>query len=181
MDREVAAIVGARSKSLFRAEFIENGPAIYGTSVILAIRNAFYAASVMDKRWPILSRMGLAEPILDYGCGVGFQLLWLKRMGFGDLYGYEIPGVQHRIMSAMLSKHGIGEWREGRHVKTVVCMNVLEHVEEPVGMLERLLSIGDRVIANICTDHDSPHIASHEDLEKCRAILSERGTLYHEQ
>jgi len=48
MDREVAAIIGARSKSLFSAEFKENGVDSYRTSVVLPIRNAFYAASQMD-------------------------------------------------------------------------------------------------------------------------------------
>lgn len=180
IDLEVAAVIGARGKTLWQAEFTENGYEAYRTSVVLPIRNAFYAASVMDKRWAALSQLGLTEPILDYGCGVGFQLLWLRRMGFKQLYGYEIPGVQRAIMSDMLGKNGVGLWRPGQPMETVLCINVLEHVNDPVGLLEKLLTIGKRVVANICIAHDSSHIASHEELEKCRAILTEKGTLYSE-
>lgn len=177
MDCEVSAVVGARSKQIFAAEYHEHGDNSYRDSVILPIRNAFYAASAMDARWSQLKSMGIKEPILDYGCGVGFQLLWLKRHGFSDLYGFEIPGIQHEVMARMFRKHGIKEW-DGEQVETVFCINVLEHIHQPVKFLEGLMRVGRRVIANICTAHDSPHIAPHDELEKCRVILEGRESLY---
>lgn len=179
IDREVSALIGARSKQIFAAEFKERGGATYCDSVILPIRNAFYMASQIGERWAAMKKMEIVEPVLDYGCGVGFQLLWLKRHGFSELYGYEIPGIQETVMTDMLAKHKIPKW-DGSHVETVLCTNVLEHVLDPVDMLNRLLTIGKRVIANICTDHESPHIAPHDQLEICRDMLKERGTLYCE-
>lgn len=178
MDREVAAIIGARSKTLFSAEYQEHGDDAYRSSVALPIRNAFYAAAMMHARWGVLKEMSLEEPILDYGCGVGMQLLWLKKQGFDQLYGYEIPGIQREVMASVFQKNGIREWN-GERVKTVLCTNVLEHVANPVALLESLFRVGGRVIANICTDHDSPHIAPHDQLEICRQMLTEQGTLYH--
>lgn len=177
IDHEVSAVIGARSKSVCHAEFAERGKACYGTSVLLPIRNAFYAASVMDARWPALKAIGLEEPILDYGCGVGFQLLWLKRHGLDRLFAYELPGVQREIMLEITGTHGIGIWDRSA-VSTVICTNVLEHVARPLALLKRLLAIGKRVIANVCVSHDAAHIAPHDQLEQCRAMLEERGTLY---
>lgn len=177
IDHAVSAVVGARSKSIFAAEFHEHGAKSYKSSVILPIRNAFYAASQADERWEKLSGAALVEPILDYGCGVGVQLLWLKRHGFRDLYGHELPGIQRSIMASVFQKHGINVWA-GEPVKTILCLNVLEHVADPVAMLTGLMKEGRRVIANICTDHDSPHIAPHDKLEECRKMLEASGGLY---
>jgi methyltransferase family protein len=175
--RDVSAVIGARSKSLYAAEFMERGTRTYRDSVVLPIRNAFYSASQIDERWKVLKDMNLREPILDYGCGVGFQLVWLKRHGFKRLYGHELPGVQHKVMKSMFIKHGIQQWK-CRFVNTVLCFNVLEHVKDPVALLEKLQMVGRRVIANICVDHDASHIASHEDLDICRSILEAKETLY---
>lgn len=177
IDRDVAAVIGARAKSVFSAEFKEHGAESYRTSVLLPIRNAFYGASVIDGRWERLAPMGLVEPVLDYGCGVGLMLVWMKKHGFTDLFGYEVPGIQREIMASVFGKHGIKPW-SGEPVNTVTCINVLEHVADPVAMLTGLMKEGRRVIANICTDHDSPHIAPHDKLEECRKMLEAHGGLY---
>jgi len=179
MDREVAAIIGARSKSLFSAEFMESGVDSYRTSVVLPIRNAFYAASQMGERWKTLWKMSLREPLLDYGCGVGVQLLWLKRHGFNQLYGYEVPGVQRNILVKIADDHGIGMWKKGEQMETVLCTNVLEHVSDPVGLLDMLLTVGKRVIANVCMDdHEESHVAPHDELDKCREMLEMNNGLF---
>lgn len=178
IDNEVSAIIGARSKTVWAAEYAENGDLAYRTSVILPIRNAFYAASAIDKRWDVLRGMQLEEPILDYGCGVGYQLLWLRRQGFRQLFGYEVQGVQRKVLVAMTEKRNIHMWKNEK-VATVLCTNMLEHVSDPVGMLNKLLDTGKRVIANVCMSRDASHIAPYEELDKCRAILESRGTFYH--
>jgi hypothetical protein len=177
IDRKVSLLVGAVGKSVFAAEYKDHGEQTYRDSVILPIRNAFYAASVMEHRWSQFKTMQIVGPILDYGCGVGLQLLYMKRKGFKQLYGFELPGIQHSVMESVFKKEGIGVWN-GEPVKTVICMNVLEHVGDPVALLNKLVQTG-RVIANICTDrHDSPHVAPEDQLEKCRRILEDQGTLY---
>ena len=67
------------------------------------------------------------------------------------------------------------------HVETALCINVLEHVTDPVTLLERLYTFSKRVIANVCMDEkEKSHIASRSDLERCRIILEKRGGLYSE-
>lgn len=177
IDRQVAALVGARGKQVFAAEFYEHGGNAYRDSVLLPIRNAWYAAAAVMDRWEILKMLDPSKSLLDYGCGVGMQLLFLRQHGFTDLYAHDIPGIQHDVMQSVTERYGIAQW-DGRKVETVICINVLEHVENPVELLTTLMQIGTRVIANICLDHDTPHIAPEAELEKCRTMLTEHGGLY---
>ncbi|MHC4621611.1 MAG: class I SAM-dependent methyltransferase [Planctomycetota bacterium] len=169
--------------SLSEAEFIEYGPSAYSTSIALPIRNAAYQAFVVEWRWRQLREMGIMSPVLDYGCGVGILSLWLHRKGYKDLYGYELPGIQQSVMAEAFKKNGIHVWDGKRGgFNTVICLNVLEHVEHPVELLNRLYGLGKRVIADICIDADDKiqrmHVAPHDELRECRAILCERRGLY---
>ena len=165
--------IGCAGKHAFRAEFIEHDADAYCTSVILPIRNAWYSATVIDARWKWFQTIDLREPILDYGCGIGFTAAWLARNGYPQIFGYELLGVQHDIMKDMLT-----EW-DSKPVSTVLCFNVLEHVSEPLLLLQRLMTIGKRVVANCCMDHDeASHIASESDLRKCYDIIKKSGDLY---
>lgn len=165
--------VGA-CRRLFPAEFMEQGPAAYATSIISPLRNAFYSCYVTDGRWEKkFSKLDMQQPILDYGCGVGFLLVYLKRMGFDDLYGYEVPGPQHRVMAEMFKYNGIRIWG-GERMRTVVCSHVLEHVEDPENLLDKLRNIGDCLYAN-CDDSSDPcHIASNEVRKRVNDSLRER-------
>ncbi len=177
IDKEVSAVIAARAKKLYSAEYQEHGDDSYRTSVVLPMRNAWYSAAAISCRWPFLQAAGLQEPILDYGCGVGMMLLFLKERGFKNLYAYDIPGIQYDVMQYVMEQHGIQMW-DGGKVGTVLCFNVLEHVKDPVGLLETLFAIGDKVIANIDLSDDGPHIASHKELEHCRRMLEEKESLY---
>lgn len=170
--------IGAHGKALFAAEYTANGGDAYTRSVVLPIRNAFYNAGQIDARWAFLSKMRIEEPVLDYGCGVGFMLLWMERIGYRRLYGYELPGVQHDVMAEAFKAHGVAQWAPDEPVETILCINVLEHVPDPVGKLHYLKSLAKRVIANVCMDDDSPHVAKPESLERCAKLLKGWGTLY---
>lgn len=172
-----AVTVGANCKTLCQAEYTERGDASYADSVLVPLRNAVYSASVLDGRWTVLSKMKLVEPILDYGCGVGALLVYLRRMGFNDVMGHELDGIQKKVMREAFKANQIREW-DGQQVETILCMNVLEHVVDPVTMLKYLMTVGKRVIANVCTAEGPSHIASHESLEECRKMLQEAGTLF---
>jgi hypothetical protein len=179
MDREHVIDIGCAGKTLFAAEFKEHGARAYSDSITLPIRNACYMASKMEGRWESIRNFDIKPPILDYGCGVGFQLLWLDRIGFSGLYGHELPGIQREIMLEAFKPHGIKPWGEGEPVETVLCMNVLEHLPEPVKALQYLKTIGNRVVANVCLDtDDEPHIAPMAERMKCAELLRSWGTLY---
>ena len=156
----------------------------YSTSVCLPIRNAFYQMFMMGTRWPRLREMGLPTPLLDYGCGSGFLLHWLAGMGYGGLWGFEPPGIQREIMKSAFAGSDIQIWNEEapKKFKTVVCLNVLEHVRHPMKTLEYFYSMSNRVIADICIDKDdheqTPHIAPKDELRECEKLLRKKGSLY---
>lgn len=179
MTQEDVTDIGCAGKTLFAAEFKEHGALAYSDSVVLPIRNACYMAAKMEGRWETLRKLDIKSPVLDYGCGVGFQLLWLDRIGFDRLCGHELPGIQRDIALEAFKPHGIKPWGEGEPVETVLCTNVLEHLPDPVATLTYLKTIGRRVVANVCLDtDDEPHIAPMAERMKCAELLRSWGTLY---
>jgi hypothetical protein len=134
----------------------------------------------MGDRWENhLSKRELKTPLLDYGCGVGFQLVYLKKKGFKNLYGYELPGPQHRIMSEVFRHNGIKLWK-GEKMETVLCSHVLEHVEDPEALLEKLRGIGNQLYANCDESPDLAHIAPNEVRKRVNDSLRSRGELNNE-
>lgn len=179
MTRDEVIDIGCAGKTLFAAEFKERGPHAYIDSVVLPIRNACYMAAKMESRWDGFSKFTINQPVLDYGCGVGFMLMWLNRIGFTRLYGHELLGIQRDVMLEVCKPHGIRPWGDGEKVDTVLCMNVLEHLKHPVEELVRMKSLGKQVIANVCLDEDDePHIAPMEARLECARLLKEWGTFY---
>jgi methyltransferase family protein len=173
-------LAGLAGRSLIEAEYTEHGPDYYRTSLAIAVRNVFYQACRMTERWRILRGMGLREPILEFGCGVGFMLRWFQEHGLHNLAGLEVPGFQRSLVEPYLARHGIlmpealtGRWG------TIVCINVLEHLPDPMATLTELRAHTDHVIAN-CDDHDGPgHDASTRDARQAViASLRSKGELF---
>jgi hypothetical protein len=186
-DEWICEYIGIAGGEVFEAEFKERGPSSYTDSVVIPIRNALYQMFLISTRWPRLHEMGLATPILDYGAGVGYLSLWLWSKGYENLYCYEPPGIQREIMKDVFEDRGVSVWDEKTpdHFSTVVCINVLEHVENPMALLEKLYGLSNRVIADVCIDEDDklqgPHIAPKDELRECRRILMENRGLYEEK
>jgi hypothetical protein len=120
--------------------------------------------------------MELNQPLLDYGCGVGFLLVYLKKMGFKNLYGYELHGPQHRVMSEVFRYNGIKVWKNEK-METVLCSHVLEHVDDPEALLEKLRGIGNQLYAGCDESIDPAHIAPGEVRKRVNASLKENGEL----
>ena len=184
IDEQTSEFIGMASKNLFAAEFKEHGHDAYRTSLVLPIRNSYYASQVTEKRWGYLKCMKLESPIFDYGCGVGFLLLWLKDVGFTDLHGYEVPGVQRDVLSDVSPEHGIviNAPLPLNYVHTSICLNVLEHLEKPLLTLDFLKSHSKQVIANVCLDREeASHVAPLDELKECELLLRQWGTLYEDE
>ena len=167
-------LIGGSGKQLFAAEFSEHGEEAYRRSVVLPIRNAYYQAHVADERWETLSKLKLSEPILDYGCGVGYLCSWLKSRGFNKVYGYDLSGIQFDVAKSV----GVVPWNK-EPVNTILCINVLEHLEKPKELLRELIETGARIIANVCEDEgEKSHVASIADMKECKRIIQCVGYLY---
>ncbi len=185
-DRSICEYIALCGGLLFEAEYHEHGEAAYSRSVCLPIRNAFYQMFMMNTRWPKLREMGLATPLLDYGCGSGFLVRWLSVRGYTNLYGFEPPGIQREVMKRAfrdIPEQALVWYKDNpSSFKTIVCLNVLEHVESPMILLEYFYTMTNRVIADICIDEDdheqTPHIAPKDELRECRKILVKKGSLY---
>jgi len=163
LDSDTCDYLGCIGAELGVADFKLYGMEYYSTSFIPAVRNAWYMAATMPARWAKLECHDLVEPILDYGCGVGYTLRWLKEMGYDDLWGWDVPGVQSNIAMTVLSKYDI-KWWDSRldpaRFGTILCINTLEHVPEPMETLKWLRSISDNVIANCDVGESGDHVAS---------------------
>lgn len=82
---------------------------------------------------------------IDVGCGEGFALQWLLDHGW-DAHGVDYtqsgldrchPHLASRFRSGDISE-SVGWMRDGERFDLVLLRNVLEHVLDPVGLLERL-------------------------------------------
>lgn len=183
LEESRAEILGIIGKEVFDAEYKNLGARAYELSIVQPIRNALYMRGALEKRAQYLNTFALTEPILDYGCGVGFTLAYLAQKGFTELYGYETLGPQRDLLKTYGPELGFDYWDEDpTSFGTVICLNVLEHQAQPREMLDYLYTLSDNVIANCPLDNDTEtHIASSSDREECLRILSERGGNFQER
>lgn len=173
LPRGLADLVGHHGEALCESEYRALGEKHYTDSLLICVRNAAYSAARAADRWDNLKPMRLEPPILDYGCGVGFTCLYLEKSGLAPCYGHDLEGLQTQVAESV----GVKAWG-GEPVNTVLCLNMLEHVPQPVDILKNLRKLTPRVIANICTSPKHTHIASEDDLLQCKRMLVDTGCLY---
>jgi len=164
------------------AEFRVHGIQYYKHSLAVPLRNAWYMATVMDGRWEVLRHCTLKEPILDYGCGVGYTLVWLVEHGYAadQLYGWDVEGPQRQVTQEMFENEGINWWDEKSptHFGTILCLNVFEHLPKPMDTLLWLRSSCDNLIANCDTSNDGDHTTSVNERQKVLQSLHNAGELW---
>ena len=79
--------------------------------------------------------------LLDYGCGKGLFLLYLKEKGFKHGYGYDPYGEPDDLGDASVLKNGPFDY--------ILLSDVIEHVEDPralLRILDSLLAPGGRIM-----------------------------------
>lgn len=88
--------------------------------------------------------------IVDLGCGDGFFLNELHRLGFTDLYGVDqSPGLERAKKLGFGKFEHLSVWdyldqkekAGGTDAQVLVMVNVLEHVAEPMELLKRIQRI----------------------------------------
>lgn len=91
----------------------------------------FFTRRLFASRLRELSRAGLAprHSILDYGCGNGAFVTYLRRRGYVGAEGYD-PYSQHYADKAVLD----------REFDFVVAQDVIEHAPDPLGLLDQLMA-----------------------------------------
>lgn len=79
-----------------------------------------------------LQRHGLnvSNSILDYGCGDGLLLEYLRERGYQDCDGYDPYSPKYRQPQAL-----------GRTYDVVICQDVIEHVEDPRELMLQLTGL----------------------------------------
>lgn len=173
-------ILGGLGEQAVSAEFKVQGKSHYTSSVMLPLRNAFYGASVISDRMSTIAPLQIQEPILDYGCGIGFMLWGLKKAGYSNLHGYEVPGAQHQVLveASNQAKFNVDIPQQP---KTIFCIHVLEHLEDPKSELVKLRSMlapGGKLYANCITANKNEHIADLADRIEINEDLKSRGELF---
>jgi len=181
--REPDAInFGSIGNEVFEAEFREHGPEVYACSVTLPIRNAVYNCfgPLIDRYKKFFQHTLMEGPLLDFGCGVGAQLLMLQACGVADLWGWDVPGVQAEFTKPILAEHGI-QWGQPQGCRTILCIHVLEHVPRPaevVAHLRSLLAPGGRLYASCDFGEGHGHIAPPAELRAVYDDLHASGQLF---
>lgn len=98
-------------------------------------------------------RLGLDEPLLDFGCGYGHFLWMMRGMGYRNVVGVEPSIEERRFAQEKLSLGGViypdQDGPQGE-VKMITLFHVLEHLENPLATLrwahDRLVDGGYIVI-----------------------------------
>jgi SAM-dependent methyltransferase len=173
IDESSLSLIGHAGGKITNIEYAERGEKHYSDSVVVPIRNTLYSCHQLDSRWGKLKNRILTQPILDYGCGVGATLELFRWNGYKDVYGYEVEGVQKRV----LERTGIPVWDKATPSRfgTVVCTNVLEHLPNPTETLDYLRTLSDNLIANCAMSDQPDHIAPVKEREAINNSLVERG------
>ncbi|MHB8759491.1 MAG: class I SAM-dependent methyltransferase [Thiobacillus sp.] len=100
-----------------------------------------------------------SESVLEIGCGTGATLAWLKDSGrCKSTSGIELVAQQaeiaekvvDRVIQGSVDDIDLASWTE--HFDLILCLDVLEHLNDPwglVGKLHGLLKPGGRLVASI--------------------------------
>ena len=128
----------------------------------------------------ILSRIGPDESILDLGCGVGMFAERAVAQGKMYLFGvdYSIEAVtqaSERVLDAAFLCTDLGSYDIPKGVGVVVLVEVLEHLQDDLGMLSRLPE-GMRVIFSVpdfdCVSHVRYFPSQEEAVRRYQPVIS---------
>ena len=117
-------------------------------------------AIVLDELVERLVPGGAGRRVLDFGCGTGEQTLRLAAVGC-HVVSTDVMEDMLSKASARAERRGLSEWvtfehgslpRSGGPFDDILCLNVLDHVEEPLPLLQgmtRLLADGGQIIVSL--------------------------------
>lgn len=125
----------------------------------IAKSRTYYPLSKMDHmRHKYISKFLIGESILDVGAYNGEFLMLCRSLGWTDIHGTEINDQIARIANENLGLnvvrkdflHGKLSSFSDSSIDTVVCMEVLEHLEDDIGGFHELLRVAKkRVIVTV--------------------------------
>ncbi|MBD2464421.1 class I SAM-dependent methyltransferase [Oscillatoria sp. FACHB-1407] len=104
--------------------------------------------------------LSYTDSILDYGCGSGLFVKYLRQQGFSKCYGYDPHACQEEFGNSAILRKGPFNY--------ILLQDVIEHVEDPhvlLSELDALLAPGGYILigtpnaANI--DLSQPHISDY--------------------
>jgi SAM-dependent methyltransferase len=148
-------------------------------AVDLDLYYAKYPMAAARLTWPFkvfytellarLSRFGFsrARTLLDYGCGRGVFLRYLKRLGYRGGFGYDPYGRKDEYGDPAVLSHGPFEF--------ILLQDVVEHVEDADELLRRmdaLLAPGGHILVG------TPN-ADNIDLSRPAEFLNQLHAPYH--
>lgn len=92
----------------------------------------FHTRTAYGIRLKLLEKLGVTKDmsILDYGCGAGLYVDFLKSKGFNKVYGFD-PFIKSYADQEILKSN----------FDVVVSHDVIEHVDQPQGFLEAMVKL----------------------------------------
>ena len=140
--------------------------------------------------WLLQSTGNVRCSVLDYGCGVGCDGLWLLDAGY-DVSFADVPSPSLEFLRWRLRQR----WHFGAPIYTlpltqavpshtfVWCMDVVEHLppDDHLPFLEHLASLGQFVLVNLIADAHADGTVHHPvDIEGLTAAIRERWSLVYQ-
>jgi 2-polyprenyl-3-methyl-5-hydroxy-6-metoxy-1,4-benzoquinol methylase len=136
-----------------------------------------YFRAKLEQRWAVIQRHrphGTGTRLLDVGCGEGYALAFFRENGW-TVRGLDFssagvasknPGCRDALLTGDVFELLAAEIAQGRTYDVVWLQNVLEHVIDPMSLLESLRAlVGEQGIAVVTVPNDCS-ITQRAALEK---------------
>jgi GT2 family glycosyltransferase/2-polyprenyl-3-methyl-5-hydroxy-6-metoxy-1,4-benzoquinol methylase len=123
--------------------------------------------------------------VLDYGCGIGSDGLRLLeegyRVSFADFDNPSVAYLRERLKSRGISApiYNI-ETDIDASFDAVYCFDVIEHVDDPLAILDRLEHLGDLVVVNFLEpDPNDVHVHKPLPVKELLDHAAQRGLVFY--
>ena len=147
----------------------------------LAAEHTKPARQTMREFMALALRRSGAHSVLDFGGGAGYDLEYVARLGYECTY-YDLPGVLSEFALWRFHRLGLNvrvctTLSELGQYDAIICLEVLEHVRDPIGILRRLyekLNDGGVLLVTHAFNLISDAYPTHLPSNRCYAKTFER-------
>jgi len=121
------------------------------------------------KQW-VLDRLSPGERVVDIGGGASAYLQWMAELGC-DVTVIDFNPARIELASRTLSHQklrwvcaDVTEWMPESRFDVVVCCHMIEHLDDPVGVLRGMTGLASRLLVAVPPEHSRWEKLMYRDL-----------------